>query len=119
MASTADFVHSDRRRARVLYEEGRGHEGLQRRRAEASMLIAELVAAEAAGDEPGPAHRAVAAFLVGGYSELIVRWLDGTVPVGRDELVRIAAELFAVVGLRGLAVVRPTAVRPVTLTRMR
>lgn len=98
VASTADFVDSDRRRARVLYEEGRGHDGLQRRRAEVAMGIAELVATESARDDPGAAHRAVATFLVGGFSELLVRWLDGTVPVGRDELVRIATELFVVAG---------------------
>lgn len=111
VVSTADFVDSDRRRARVLYEEGRGHEGLQRGRAAAALLIAELVATEAAGDAPGVTDRAVASFLVGGYSELLVRWLDGTVPVGRDELVDIATELFAVVGQVGRRLSGPGAER--------
>ncbi|GAA4692571.1 TetR/AcrR family transcriptional regulator [Pseudonocardia yuanmonensis] len=101
VASTAEFVDSDRRRARVLYVEGRGHERLQRRRAESSSLIAGLVAAEAAGREPGAAHRIVAAFLVGGFSELLTRWLDGDIPVDRDQLVHAATELFLALGRAG------------------
>lgn len=101
VASTAEFVDSDRRRARVLYVEGRGHERLQRRRRESSSDIAGLIALEAAGKEPGSGHRIVAAFLVGGFSELLTRWIDGEIPVDRDQLVHAATELFLALGRVG------------------
>jgi AcrR family transcriptional regulator len=103
VATTVGFVDSDRRRARVLYVEGRGNAPLQRRRLESSSLIAGLLAAEAAGgSRPEQArHRIVAAFLVGGFSELLMRWLDGTVPVGSAELVDEATELFLAIGRAG------------------
>ncbi len=108
VATTAEFVDSDRRRARVLYVEGRGHERLQRRRWESSSLIAELIATEAAGAapadstaDPAPGHRLVAAFLVGGFSELLMRWVDGAIPVDRDRLVDDATELFLALGRAG------------------
>jgi AcrR family transcriptional regulator len=107
VATTAGFVDSDRRRARVLYVEGRGHEQLQRRRAESGSLIAHLIAAEAAGAEPGLAHRIVATFLVGGFSELLTRWLDGEIPVDRDRLVHDATELFLALGRTAGRLARP------------
>jgi AcrR family transcriptional regulator len=106
VAGTARFVDSDRRRARVLYVEGRSHEQLLRRRAESGSLIAGLLAAEVGGEEPGVAHRMVAAFLVGGFSELLVRWLDGEIPVERDELVHAATELFLALGRAGGRIAR-------------
>jgi AcrR family transcriptional regulator len=98
VTATTEFVDSDRRRARVLYVEGRGHEQLQRRRFESGSQIAELLAAGAAGSEPGLAHRILATFLVGGFSELLTRWLDGELPIDRDRLVHDATELFLAVG---------------------
>lgn len=103
VATTAEFVDSDRRRARVLYVEGRSNEQLQRRRVESGSLIADLIAAEAGGPEvigtgPALAHRIVATFLVGGFSELITRWLDGELPIDRDRLVRDATQLFLALG---------------------
>ena len=98
VATTAEFVDSDRRRARVLYVEGRSNEQLQRRRVESGSLIADTIAAEAAGAEPALAHRIVATFLVGGFSELITRWLDGEIPVDRERLVHDATELFLALG---------------------
>jgi AcrR family transcriptional regulator len=108
VATTVGFVDSDRRRARVLYVEGRGNERLQRRRLESSSLIADLLAAEARGYGPQRArHRLIAAFLVGGFSELLMRWLDGTVPVSAAELADEATELFLAVGRAGRRRNRP------------
>jgi len=102
VAATVGFVDSDRRRARVLYAEGHGNERLQRRRLESSSLIAGLIAAEAGRSGPQrERHRLVAAFLVGGFSGLLMRWLDGTVTMGADELVDEATELFLAVGRTG------------------
>jgi AcrR family transcriptional regulator len=107
VAGTVRFVDSDRRRARVLYVEGRGNEQLQRRRLESSSLIAGMIAAEAAGSgRAGRAHRVVAAFLVGGFSELLMRWLDGAIPVDADELVDDATELFLALGRAGSRLAR-------------
>lgn len=86
--ATVGFVDDDRRRARVLYVEGRTNERMQRARRASGSMTATMVAAEAAGaDGVGEEHQVVAAFLVGGLSELLMRWLDGDIPVGRDELV--------------------------------
>jgi AcrR family transcriptional regulator len=111
VAATTEFVDSDRRRARVLYVEGRGHEQLQRRRVESGSLIAELLAAGAAGaavgTAPALAHRILATFLVGGFSELLTRWLDGELPIDRDRLVHDATELFLAVGRTAGRLERP------------
>ncbi|MCW0215565.1 MAG: TetR/AcrR family transcriptional regulator [Pseudonocardia sp.] len=97
--TTVRFVDSDRRRARVLYVEGRGNERLSRRRLESGSVIAAELEAEAAGrGAGGQIHRITAAFLVGGFSELLMRWVDGAIPVSRDELVEDATELFLGLG---------------------
>jgi AcrR family transcriptional regulator len=98
VATTAEFVDSDRRRARVLYVEGRNHERLQRRRAQSGSLIADLLAAGPDGADPPLAHRIVATFVVGGFSELLTRWLDGEIPVDRERLVHDATEMFLALG---------------------
>jgi AcrR family transcriptional regulator len=107
VATTAEFVDTDRRRARVLYVEGRSHEQLLRRRVESGSLIAGLIATEAGGGEPGVAHRMVAAFLVGGFSELLMRWLDGEIHVEREQLVRDTTELFLAIGRTGERLANP------------
>ncbi|MCO1653761.1 TetR/AcrR family transcriptional regulator [Pseudonocardia humida] len=107
VATTAEFVDTDRRRARVLYVEGRAHEQLLHRRLESGSLIAGLIATETGGEEPGVAHRVVAAFLVGGFSELLMRWLDGEIPVERDRLVRDTTELFLALGRAGARLANP------------
>ena len=102
VAGTIGYIDDDRRRARVLYVEGRTNERLQRRRWESSSSTAALIAAEAAGPAGiGEVHQLIAAFLVGGFSELLVRWLDGAIPVGRDELVDDVTVLFLSLGRAG------------------
>lgn len=102
VAATVGFVDSDRRRALVLYAEGHSNPRLQARRLESASLIAGLLAAEAGGSGPQQRRpRMVAAFLVGGFSQLLVRWQDGTLAVGADELVDEATELFLAVGRSG------------------
>lgn len=102
IASTAAYVDSDRRRARVLYVEGRDHADIQHRRTESASVIVSLMADAAAGHQSGAAaHQVVASFLVGGFSELLIRWLDGQIPLERDQLVNAATELFLAVGRVG------------------
>jgi len=107
VGATVSYVDTDRRRARVLYVEGRGNERLVRRRVESGSVIAGLIAAEAGGGEPGVAHHMVGAFVVGGFSELLVRWLAGEIPVGREQLVRDTAELFLALGRAGARLAHP------------
>jgi AcrR family transcriptional regulator len=89
---TVRFVDDDRRRARVLYVEALGSEALNRRRIETGLATAAFIQGAAAGRDPiTPISAAV---LVGGFSELLVAWLDGFVDVSREQLVDDATELF-------------------------
>jgi AcrR family transcriptional regulator len=93
------FVDDDRRRARVLYVEALGNEALNRRRIEtghALVATVEQYASERNGTPVAgePIAAIGAALLVGGTSELVVAWLDGRIPVTRDQLVDDATELF-------------------------
>ena len=97
------FVDEDRRRARVLYVEALGNEALNRRRIETGHALVEAVERDAAarrgGLPPGEQiGRIGAAVLVGGFSELLVAWLDGRIDVTRDQLVDDATALFLALG---------------------
>jgi AcrR family transcriptional regulator len=103
------FVDDDRRRARLLYVEALGNEALNRRRIEAGhTLVAALE--QRAIDRHGPPPpgeqigRVAAAVLVGGTSELVLAWLDGSIDVPRDQLVDDATALFLAVGEAAAAV---------------
>jgi AcrR family transcriptional regulator len=97
--TTVLFVDEDRRRARVLYVEALGCEALSRRRMETGYDVVTFVEREAAdrrGPPPAGEHigRIAAAVLVGGFSELLVAWLDGRIAVSRQQLIEDASELF-------------------------
>jgi len=99
IGSIVRFVDDDRRRARVLYVEALGNEALNRRRIETGHALVEVVEHDAAarhGALPPGEHigRVGAAILVGGFSELLVAWLDGRIDVTRDQLVDDATALF-------------------------
>jgi len=101
--TTVGFVDEDRRRGRILYAEALGSEALNRRRKEAGRAIVALVEHEAAARHSGGrgddvVGRVAAAVLVGGLSELLVGWLDGTIRVSRQRLVDDATELFLALG---------------------
>lgn len=87
---TVRFVDEDRRRARILYVEALGSEALNRRRIETGYAVAASV------ERAGGVGQIAAAVLVGGFSELLVGWLDGKVDVSREQLVDDATELFVV-----------------------
>jgi AcrR family transcriptional regulator len=89
---TVRFVDEDRRRARVLYVEALGSEALNRRRIETGFAIAAFIERAAPGGDQ--IAKISAAVLVGGFSELLVAWLDGAVDVPRDQLIDDATELF-------------------------
>ena len=112
---TVGFVDDDRRRGRVLYVEALGSEALNRRRLEAGRELVEALGREAGPDGDSRAALVGAAVLVGGFTELLVAWLDGRIELSRQELVEDATTLFAGLG-RSMATIvnrrRGVQVRP-------
>jgi AcrR family transcriptional regulator len=95
---TVRFIDGDRRRARVLYVEALGNETLNRRRIETGRRLVGMIGRDAAPSRPGrsadPVALMQAAILVGGFTELLVAWLDGRLAVDREQLVEDATALF-------------------------
>ena len=87
--STVRFVDDDRRRGRVLYGEALGSEALNRRRIESGFAVADAISAH--GE---PRQRIRAAIVVGGFTELLMAWLDGRITVTRKQLVDETTALF-------------------------
>lgn len=103
VAATVAFVDADRRRGRVLYAAGLGNELLNRRRAETAGMVVAFVEGYAAASRPADraarvVSRAATSVLVGGFNQLLVDWLAGRIPVGRDQLVDDATALFLALG---------------------
>ena len=90
--STVRFVDEDRRRGRILYHEALGNEALNRRRVEAGYALAELIAGGA------KERRVAASFVVGGFSEVLMAWLDGRITVSRKRLIDHTTDLFLAIG---------------------
>jgi AcrR family transcriptional regulator len=91
---TVRFVDDDRRRGRVLYHEALGNEALNRRRREAARGRADLIAA----GSTDATQKVVAAFVVGGFSEVLMAWLDGRIRISRARLIDRTTELFLALG---------------------
>jgi AcrR family transcriptional regulator len=97
------FVDQDRRRGRVLYVEGLGNEALNLRRMDAGRAVVAFIERYAADRVEAPAapedlRRVGAAILVGGFSQVLVDWLGGRLPVEPEELIDDATELFLGMG---------------------
>ncbi|HYD08836.1 MAG TPA: hypothetical protein VEA78_01935, partial [Acidimicrobiales bacterium] len=90
VSATARFVDEDRRRARVIYVEALGNEAVNRKRIDAGNQLTELMA--------GAIGPVAASLLVGGFSEVLVGWLEGRIPGTREQLVDEATKLFLAVG---------------------
>jgi AcrR family transcriptional regulator len=88
--ATARFVDEDRRRARVIYVEALGNEAVNRKRIDAGQALTQLMS--------GAVGPVAASLLVGGFSEVLVAWLDGRIPGSRDRLVDETTKLFLAVG---------------------
>ncbi len=103
------FVDEDRRRGRVLYAEALDNEALNRRRVETGHTLADIVAVDAAARFGAPPEgeqigRVGAAILVGGFSELLIGWLDGRIVLTREQLVDDATALFLALGETAVAI---------------
>jgi AcrR family transcriptional regulator len=119
---TVGFVDEDRRRGRVLYVEALGNEALNRRRYETGLALVEAVERDVAERHgrlsPGIATgRVSAAVLVGGFSEVLVAWLDGRIAVSRERLIDDATELFGALGDATAAIVARRATSRTVKTR--
>ncbi len=97
--ATVAFVDDDRRRARILYVEALGNEALNRRRIDTGHEIVAFVQAF------GQARRAIppdedhlgavaASILVGGFSELLVAWIEGRLALTRTQVIDDSTTLF-------------------------
>lgn len=92
--ATVEFIDADHRRGRVLYAEALGNEKLNRRRVETGFIIAGHVEAAGNSNSPDQLNMIIAAILVGGFSELLLAWLNGIITVGKEQLINAATELF-------------------------
>lgn len=107
----ATHVTEDPRRARVLFVEAQGSAALTRRRFRTLRMFAGLASEQArdfygiAGAED-PVIEIGALMLVGGLSEALLAWLDGTLPVSREELVEHCTDLFVATGESAMGLVR-------------
>jgi AcrR family transcriptional regulator len=109
IATFAQFVTEDPRRARVCFFEALGNERLMRRRLDTMRLMSALVSSlgrEFYGQpaDADPIGDVAATMLVGGAAELFITWLDGTLAVSRDQLVDDFAELFVATGEAATAI---------------
>ena len=78
----------------MLYVEALGNEALNRRRIEASFAVADLIAA----GSRDVSRQLAAAFVVGGFSEVLRAWLDGRIKVSRTRLIDQTTDLFLAIG---------------------
>jgi AcrR family transcriptional regulator len=108
------LVTEDPRKARVLFVEALGSESLARRRFETLRMFAHLVADQARGfydmrDTTDALVEMSALMVVGGLAETLLAWLDGTLPVTREQLIEDCTDLFVATGQGAVAVVRARA----------
>jgi AcrR family transcriptional regulator len=106
-----ELVTEDPRKVRVLFVEAMGSEALTRRRAQTVRSFAEIVAEQARvfyrmREASDPLVQMTAVMLVGGLTETLLAWLDGTVRMSREELIDTCTDLFVATGERASALVR-------------
>ncbi len=108
------LVSEDRRKAKILFVEAMGSESLARRRFETLRVFAGLVAAQArefygVPGTAGPLVEMSALMVVGGLAETLLAWLDGTLPVTREQLIEDCADLFVATGQGAVELARARA----------
>jgi len=108
LGAVAHFVADDRRRARILYAEALGHAGLARRRLDSMQRFVDALSGTGTGDAGGAGSggggaggqtaetrraQVAAHIAVGGFTSVLVAWLDGRVALTLEQLVDDAAVL--------------------------
>lgn len=94
-----DLLLGDPRKGRVSLILAPGRPELRPQRRELLRALTEFAVAEAAelyGEEaePGPEGRLAAVIFIGGLSELVAAWLDGSVETGPADIVEAATRAF-------------------------
>jgi AcrR family transcriptional regulator len=107
VAATVAFVDDDRRRARVLYVEALGNEALNRRRIDTGHEVVAFVQAFGRSSEANHLGAVAAPILVGGFSELLVSWIEGRLALTRDQLIDDATTLFLALAEAATPALRP------------
>ena len=97
MGTLVDAAHEDPRRARVVFVEALGSEPLARRRRQMVHDLAGVIGALGEASD-APLGRMTSAVVAGGLVELLVAWLDGSLDVTEEELIRDGAALVVGVG---------------------
>ena len=107
--SVVRYVTEDPRRARVLFVEGLGNEEVGRRRRDTLVATAELVE-RYVWRQTGMGHdrmgMVASLVLVGGFTELVVTWLDGHLEMSLEDLMHDAAALMVAIGAGAVGVAR-------------
>jgi AcrR family transcriptional regulator len=103
ISATVQFVDEDRRRGRVMYAEALGNEALNRRRLESSTALVEAIGADSSARYPEPdavqqINRVAAAMVVGGFTELLIAWLDGRIDLETETLIDHTTTLCVAIG---------------------
>lgn len=109
--ASVEVLTDDPRKVRVLFVEAMGSEALTRRRMQTVRSFAEIVSEQARifygiRGPSDPLVQTTALMLVGGLTETLLAWLDGTLRMSREELVNTCTDLFVATGERASALVR-------------
>jgi len=107
VAATVAFVDDDRRRARVLYVEALGNEALNRRRIDTGHEVVAFVQAFGQAREDDHLGAVAASIVVGGFSELLVAWIEGRLALSRTQVIDDATTLFLALAEAAAPVRRP------------
>jgi AcrR family transcriptional regulator len=102
-------VLDDPRRARVAFREALGSEPLMQRRLATMRAMADIIAAQARltyqlPPDGDPFVDLTAALLAGGLAELLIVWLEGDLPLGREQLVEDCVALSVAMALSAVEV---------------
>ncbi|NKQ58763.1 TetR/AcrR family transcriptional regulator [Amycolatopsis sp. K13G38] len=100
ISAFVDLLTGDPRIGRVAMLESAAAEPLRTRRHELLREFAQLIATQAqalhGADALSPPHDQIAGLLLtGGLAELLMAWLSGELPVDRQDIIDVAATLFA------------------------
>ncbi|MGV9670743.1 MULTISPECIES: TetR/AcrR family transcriptional regulator [unclassified Gordonia (in: high G+C Gram-positive bacteria)] len=96
VGAIVDVIDDDRRKGSLLFSPSLLSPVLAAKRSESSSLFAMLTlhaASDALDAEAGPRAIAAAQFQVGGLGRLLSTWLDGEIPLDRDEVVELSVGL--------------------------
>jgi hypothetical protein len=104
IGAAVELLTDDSRKSRVVFVEPLANPVLMSRRTDVARTFVALIVAQAQefyGPEAtlrlGSWGDYAAAYMLGGLAETLTAWLRGDLPIGRDELVERATELFVLV----------------------